>query len=511
MATTKNSNVKMLLCAGAAVLGYGGYAWFNSSPQSSRADGSDPMDEYVMYGIGESTASLVRYDFAANTLSTIATIQHGSIDLTGLRGAAYVPGSSKLMSFWKDPSDGLSKLVYVNMKTAQGMPIGTDLGRGVVTAAVAAMPQPSTLTLAMNEPTPAAEMMQYELYATQETEGIDFAITDDEVVPNETFAVRVTTLGAAISLGETYDMPVAMKVQVGSNTYEPFGSFSQPVNANLNDDADDEVDNDPADSPRHYVIPNTFASGTAVTIYGQTWTLNSGASGHSNSDWSSSLITNSNTQPERVITLRDGDPVPNIPGFLNQSSLAVFLDGYIDYNTDTIVLKPSQAIYCFELGNSLTGSAADFQDLVVLVTLAQDTTVLPDPDYPSVGQLIKVDTKDATITKVMDLERVYDGLAATSAQMFYGTVGNEIYLIDPSAENETLLGAMSGDVNAQALEFAGTTLYRYSTHNNHLREVDTVTGGEIDGDVNVGTPSNLGSILFARVVDEPITNTATYD
>ena len=62
--------------------------------------------------------------------------------------------------------------------------------------------------------------------------------------------------------------------------------------------------------------------------------------------------------------------MPAIEPFQNQSSIETFLQGYIDDATDTVILDDNQAIFLYELGTTdLLSSAADFQDLVVLVTL----------------------------------------------------------------------------------------------------------------------------------------------
>jgi len=72
-----------------------------------------------------------------------------------------------------------------------------------------------------------------------------------------------------------------------------------------------------------------------------------------------------------VYVLRDGDTPPNIQGFGDQESAEDFVSPYLD-ESGNISLDENQAIYLFELGNSQTGSAADFQDVVVLVSLTTE-------------------------------------------------------------------------------------------------------------------------------------------
>ncbi len=87
-----------------------------------------------------------------------------------------------------------------------------------------------------------------------------------------------------------------------------------------------------------------------------------------------------------VLVLRDGDTVPNIPGFQNQSNLAVFVDPFVNVATQKVVLDANQAIYLFELGTTnLNSASADFQDLVIMVTLANDPVYFFTPDMESSG------------------------------------------------------------------------------------------------------------------------------
>ena len=98
------------------------------------------------------------------------------------------------------------------------------------------------------------------------------------------------------------------------------------------------------------------------------------------------MAVDSTQATNNIITLRNGDPVPQISGFLNQASVPDYLQDYIDHTNDVMLLGESQAIYLFELGSTVTvdpvaqpGSltaAQDFQDLVVLVTMAPESQEL---------------------------------------------------------------------------------------------------------------------------------------
>ncbi len=84
------------------------------------------------------------------------------------------------------------------------------------------------------------------------------------------------------------------------------------------------------------------------------------------------IEANSAAQSKQVKVLRHGDAVPKIKGMGNQADALYFIKPYIDFKTNTITLDQNQAIYLFEIGTTnVTSSAADFQDLVVLVTFGK--------------------------------------------------------------------------------------------------------------------------------------------
>ena len=189
---------------------------------------------------------------------------------------------------------------------------------------------------------------------------IDFDIVDGEVIPDEEYTADLKMLGAAITWGGSYDMPVTVKATIGSNTIEPWGSYDLPVDGNVN-----------VHTSMDYTLPDTYPADTPVSILGRSWhKVDSSYSGTSNSHWQQEMVVDSATGSANVLVLRNGDAVPAIEPFQNQSSIVSFLQGYIDDATDTVVLDANQSILLFELGTTdLSSSAADFQDLVVLVTL----------------------------------------------------------------------------------------------------------------------------------------------
>lgn len=68
-----------------------------------------------------------------------------------------------------------------------------------------------------------------------------------------------------------------------------------------------------------------------------------------------------------VVVLRDGSSPPNVPAFDGQKAVKEYLDPYV---TDGLIdLAVNEAIILFEFNGSLTSTAADFQDLVVIFTI----------------------------------------------------------------------------------------------------------------------------------------------
>ena len=195
----------------------------------------------------------------------------------------------------------------------------------------------------------------------EETECVpDFEIIGDEAVVNVPFKVKVEVLGAAITAGGDYDMPVTTRIHVGGTAYEPWGDYDKALDGNVNT----------GNSGVTYLWePETvFPAGSIVSIDGRSWTRKEDTDGDTNEDWKIHMEEHSSTAGPQIYLLEDGSPVPDIGGFMGQYSVVEFLEDYIE--NDHLVVEPSQAVSLFELGVTDTGSEAfDSQDLVVLVTL----------------------------------------------------------------------------------------------------------------------------------------------
>ncbi len=216
---------------------------------------------------------------------------------------------------------------------------------------------------------------------TDNTTITNFQISQGGVVAGEPFAAMVTLLGAAIET-TSYHVPVTMKLHVGSGDHEPFGSFANAVAGNVNDDQTATGNANAGSNPRRLVFQTIFAANTPITVTGRSWEKSSSnVSGNQPSHWDANLTANSHDQSQQVKVLRNGDPVPNIAGFNNQTSIATYVRDFVDTQNNAIKLLDNQAIYLFEVGTTnITSTAADFQDLVVLITLARDPAYLETLD-----------------------------------------------------------------------------------------------------------------------------------
>ncbi len=96
--------------------------------------------------------------------------------------------------------------------------------------------------------------------------------------------------------------------------------------------------------------------------------------------YSQHLTARSGDNSPYVKVLKDGDSVPNIPAFQNQTNLAAYVQPFVNVATQKIEIQDNQAIYLFELGTTnLSSPAADFQDLVIMITLATDPVYFFSP------------------------------------------------------------------------------------------------------------------------------------
>jgi fibro-slime domain-containing protein len=199
----------------------------------------------------------------------------------------------------------------------------------------------------------------------------DFNISNGATVPTVAYVPLITVIGSNMDVvyaGNTYSIPVTMQVHIGNTIVEPFGPFAKAITGNVDDNK----------NPRAYIHPSTVAANTAVWIEGRSWLpKNPSGSLTSDANFAPHMTYGSSPSTVQVRVLRDGDAVPNTPGFQNQASVATYLKPYVNTTTKKMSLLSNQTIFLFELyTTNLQDATADFQDLVVMVTLGQNETYL---------------------------------------------------------------------------------------------------------------------------------------
>jgi hypothetical protein len=210
---------------------------------------------------------------------------------------------------------------------------------------------------------------------------IKFKIKQGRIVTGESCVAKVTVLGAAQGSTEfNYDYMIGAAVTIDGVEYEPWGPLAKAIEGNVCDD----------NNPRKWYVQMVLPKHAEIGITGRSWVLVDPYSyddGQATveSDWMQYATRRSQTLgSDRVVVLRDGDEVPDTPGFADQPSAAQFIANYVDFTTSpaTVRLGRNDVIYLFELGYASVGAAGcDYQDLVVLVTLADQLVALDAAGY----------------------------------------------------------------------------------------------------------------------------------
>lgn len=218
---------------------------------------------------------------------------------------------------------------------------------------------PSSAPSSLQSSTPASAPSSA-LSSSGGDSGPEVVVDDDTVNPTEAFSCDLQVLGAAITYGGTYDMPVTLQIGIGGEWINPYGDWSKPVDANVND------------GQQHtYICADPYDAEETIDVHAKTWKKKGGKDGTQNNHWTGWRQQSTETAHNQLVdVLVDGDPVPDIPAMANQASIQDFVEDYIDLGTGKIILQPNQVLYLFELGTTNpNSSAADFQDLVLLLTL----------------------------------------------------------------------------------------------------------------------------------------------
>ncbi|NND71645.1 MAG: hypothetical protein HKN43_08700 [Rhodothermales bacterium] len=187
---------------------------------------------------------------------------------------------------------------------------------------------------------------------------VPFDIDGLNTVPKVEFNARFDVVGAAISAGGAYDVPVTSVVHFNGDHEEPWGNWDKPTDGNVN-----------RDGAYVYEPSDSYGPNTTITVSARSWLKKKGKDGSKDDHWNMYMEQASDEGGQQLQVLRNGDTAPGVAGYLGQTSAVEFLADYLNLD-GTMNLADNQTIYLFELGSTNPNSAAfDMQDLVVLVTL----------------------------------------------------------------------------------------------------------------------------------------------
>lgn len=221
---------------------------------------------------------------------------------------------------------------YIDISFTNAIPVGTWL---TITAEFA---DGSTLTGMVklgSAPAPIADSS-----SASSSSATTFEIVNNVVVVDANYQVDLQAIGSAIQCG-TGGPEVNVKARLGiDGAYEELWGYTDIdggetyTKTNVNNDSE-------------YVLEAT-AYLSSCSNFSETY---------------------QSTDSVQVRVLKNGDAVPTTSGFDEQLSAAEFLQAYVQEGK--IYLNSDQVIFLFEIGSSGSSdnSAADFQDLVILMTI----------------------------------------------------------------------------------------------------------------------------------------------
>ncbi len=181
----------------------------------------------------------------------------------------------------------------------------------------------------------------------EEEENTLFEIDGGQVNLLQAATTTFQVLGCSLEQSGT-DCYITTAMTINGSTITPFGALSDPVNGNVND------------GTAHTSPAQSLAAGSSFWVSANSYAP----------DQSLLMSVNSFPASQQVLVLENGDMVPDLAAFRNNGSVEAYLRPYVDTSTLTVALGDNEAIMLFELGTTdMTSSAADFQDMVILITM----------------------------------------------------------------------------------------------------------------------------------------------
>ncbi len=233
----------------------------------------------------------------------------------------------------------------------------------------------------------------------EDKEPVDFDIDDGEIIPEDEFAASLSVLGAALQdvhNGELYNAPVTFDFKVGKDKLRPFGPNPSASDKNKDADLEEGNLNIPGNSMTFY-FDQTYNAGDKMDFKARSWFKNNGKGGK----YKMHQMAHSSKKKDFDIVwlLRNGDYLPDLPAFKDQASAIDFIEPYVNFSNQKVVLTDNQVLILFELSTRDTDAEDyDLQDLILLVNLGHSVDEISDTPIPDDAEIRELTFKGGIIS-----------------------------------------------------------------------------------------------------------------
>jgi hypothetical protein len=194
--------------------------------------------------------------------------------------------------------------------------------------------------------------------SSSSTAAANITIEDGTITTYEDYILDLQVLGTALTISSGYEAPITVRLKINGPFIEPWGDFEKPVDGNVNKDGNFTYTSD------------TIVGGSTINMWAKSfYKKRSWYDGTENNHFNLKQLVKTPEVGGLVLTLVDGDAVPEIEGAGGQADVEDFLEPYINQGNNTLSLDSNQVIFLFELWTTdVNDASADFQDLVLLAT-----------------------------------------------------------------------------------------------------------------------------------------------
>ena len=139
------------------------------------------------------------------------------------------------------------------------------------------------------------------------------------------------------------------------------------------------------------------------------------------------------------------------------------------------------------------------------INIAATDAVITESGTTASGsnKLVAIDHETGNKADVMDLTHAYDSLASTDGVEFFAYSGQDLYKIDTDAGTETLVGTTTDGSDFTGLEFAGTAPIAYDAGDTTVIPINKVSAESFVAPVSLGDLTDLGTIVFMDIDEDP--------